>query len=150
MKTDLLAARPPTTTTTAQRARHRGALAGLALGAAALLAGCGLDVVADTAPSVPPDIDVAYPPAAQRLEEEGTVRVRLRYDATGAVTEARVAQSSGSPRLDAAALAAGQKMRLKPGTRNGVPVGGTALVPFTFRLADSPDEPVGTRVVPKR
>ncbi|WP_244120022.1 energy transducer TonB, partial [Burkholderia gladioli] len=43
-----------------------------------------------------------YPPKARRLEQEGTVVVRLTIGADGAVKTARVARSSGYPLLDAA------------------------------------------------
>ncbi len=43
-----------------------------------------------------------YPSAAQRNEEEGTVRVRLTVGANGRVSDCSVTQSSGSSSLDAA------------------------------------------------
>ena len=41
-----------------------------------------------------------YPPAAQRNEEEGTVRVRLTVGANGRVSDCTVTSSSGSSSLD--------------------------------------------------
>ena len=100
---------------------------------AAWLAGCV------TAPDVvePPRMEafsVPYPAAARRLDQQGTVKLQLAYDATGAVQDARVVQSSGSPALDKAALAAVPRFRIRPGTRNGVPQSGVVVQPIRFRM----------------
>ena len=104
-----------------------------ALVCAAWLAGCV------TAPDVvePPRMEafsVQYPAAAPRLDQQGTVKLRLAYDATGAVQDARVVQSSGSPALDKAAMAAVPKFRIRPGTRNGVPQSGVVVQPIRFSM----------------
>ena len=100
---------------------------------AAWLAGCA------SAPDVvePPRMEafsVPYPAAARRLNQQGTVKLRLAYDATGAVQDARVVQSSGSPALDKAALAAVPRFRIRPGTRNGVPQSGVVVQPIRFSM----------------
>ena len=100
---------------------------------AAWLTGCV------TVPDVvePPRMEsfsVPYPAAARRLDQQGAVKLRLAYDATGAVQDARVVQSSGSPALDKAALAAVPRFRIRPGTRNGVPQSGVVVQPIRFSM----------------
>lgn len=73
---------------------------------------------------------------SQELGEKGVVRVRLRYDIHGVVQEARIVQSSGSKRLDFAALAAARKARIQAGTRNGAPQRGEVVLPVRFVLQD--------------
>jgi periplasmic protein TonB len=46
-----------------------------------------------------------YPESARRRGEQGDVTVRFTVESSGQVTDVTVAKSSGSPRLDAAALA---------------------------------------------
>lgn len=107
----------------------------VALGAACMLAACATSAVI-TPPKLAQPFNVVYPEMSQELGEEGVVRVRLRYDIHGVVQEASIAQSSGSPRLDAAALVAARKARLLPGTRNGAPQGGVVVLPVRFVLQD--------------
>ena len=63
-----------------------------------------------------------YPPSARRLREEGDVRLAVHIDERGLVTEVRVVRSSGSPRLDSAAIETVKKWRFVPATVNGQPV----------------------------
>ncbi|MFM0527178.1 TonB family protein [Paraburkholderia strydomiana] len=77
-----------------------------------------------------------YPPKARRLEQEGTVLVRLNIGADGAVKKARVAQSSGYPLLDAAALASIEAGHCQPYTTAGVPRAVEAEQPIAFNLND--------------
>ena len=60
-----------------------------------------------------------YPPAARRLREEGDVRLSVHIDESGRVTEVKIARSSGSSRLDAAAVETVKKWRFKPATVDG-------------------------------
>ncbi|MFM0688698.1 TonB family protein [Paraburkholderia strydomiana] len=77
-----------------------------------------------------------YPPKARRLEQEGTVVVRLTIGADGAVKKARVAQSSGYPLLDSAALASIEAGHCQPYTTAGVPRAVEAEQPIAFNLND--------------
>ncbi|MFA5120498.1 energy transducer TonB [Zavarzinia sp.] len=63
----------------------------------------------------------AYPPAARRRGETGTVEMRLLIDVDGRVTDSALEGSSGSAALDAAALAALSDCRFKPGLTGGQP-----------------------------
>ena len=98
------------------------------------------------APSVAPAVDVAarpvggvippppYPLAARRRGEQGRVLVRVVVSADGLAAAVSLVTSSGSPRLDDAALAAVRAARFTPATRNGHMVEGAAEVPIVFRL----------------
>ena len=78
-----------------------------------------------------------YPILSRRMNEEGTVVLRVELDETGAVVAAQVKSSSGYPRLDEAALAAVRHWRCQPAMRQGQPVRSVALQPFKFVLQGS-------------
>jgi protein TonB len=81
-----------------------------------------------------PPPSVTYPAQSRRTGETGKVVVRLTTDESGAVAKAVVASSSGSPRLDQAAVDAVLRMRCKPYIDNGRPVSVTAQQPVNFEL----------------
>lgn len=78
----------------------------------------------------------AYPATSRRLNEAGTVVVRVELDETGRVAAARIATSSGHPRLDEAGLAAVRAWHCTPARRNGQAVRAIALQPFRFVLQE--------------
>jgi protein TonB len=82
-----------------------------------------------------PDVPVRYPPDAFKAGVEGTVVLRLYVDDTGALLadSTRVAEGSGSPALDSAAVAGVAGMRFAPARRQGVPVATAFLQPVHFR-----------------
>ncbi len=98
-----------------------------------------------TAPLVAPGDDppvaldantpAVYPAALLRAGIEGTVLVRLFVDATGRIEpdSIRIAESSGYPALDSAALAAAPKLHFAPALHQGAPVATPFLQPFHFR-----------------
>jgi len=73
---------------------------------------------------------------SRRNRESGTAVVELRVDVTGHIDSARVATSSGYPRLDAAALDAVQSSACVPYKENGKPVPASAKVPVVFNLSE--------------
>ena len=75
-----------------------------------------------------------YPLASRRLGEQGTVRVRLVIDETGAVEQADVLSSGGSERLDRVALEAARATRCRPWLADGRPIRVSAVRPFAFRI----------------
>lgn len=81
--------------------------------------------------AVPP----RYPAEARRLKEEGTVVLLLTVGPDGRVADIHVSRSSGSNRLDNAALTAVKKWRWSPTLRNGqpVPVRGIVEIPFVLK-----------------
>ena len=75
-----------------------------------------------------------YPRQSTRMGEKGTAKIRLSIDEKGQVIKAVVSESSGSERLDAAALAAAKEIRCKPYVENGRPVAAIAVQPIKFDL----------------
>lgn len=93
-------------------------------------------------PMDPPRYDVAYlrnpapayPPLSRRMKEEGRVMLRVRVGAGGEPRDVQVASSSGSERLDHAAVEAVRRWRFAPAHRGDEAVEAWALVPISFRL----------------
>lgn len=83
-----------------------------------------------------PDTEAFYPAFSKRIGEEGNVEVRLQIDESGNVQTTQVALSSGSPRLDKAAMDLAQKIRFKPYLQNGVPIKIFAKIGVKFKLKD--------------
>lgn len=67
-----------------------------------------------------------YPALSLELNETGTVRVRVQVSAEGRPLDVSLAQSSGYPRLDRAALEAVRQWRFVPARR------GQEAIPFNF------------------
>jgi TonB family protein len=78
---------------------------------------------------------VEYPPALFARGIEGKVLLRLHVDETGHVApeSTKVAESSGYPALDSAALAAVPRFQFAPALKNGTPVAATFMQPVHFR-----------------
>jgi len=76
----------------------------------------------------------AYPPVARRLGEQGRVLLRVLVTADGRPGEVEVRTSSGSPRLDAAALETVRRWRFVPARQGDRPLAAWVLVPISFRL----------------
>lgn len=84
-----------------------------------------------------PTAEEHYPPSAKRLGEQGSAAVRVCVDPSGRLTELpTVAQSAGSPRLDAGAieLARAGSGHYRPAKENGRAVGSCFAFKVTFRL----------------
>ncbi len=77
-----------------------------------------------------------YPPAARRLNEEGTVVLRVRVDALGRPDVVEVASSSGSVRLDEAAVRSVQRWRFDPARAGTQAIAGWVSLKVTFRLTE--------------
>jgi TonB family protein len=82
-----------------------------------------------------PDVPIAYPPALYDQKVEGDVTLRLFVDSTGKLVpeSTRVAEPSGYPALDSAALAGSKALKFAPAKRRGVPVATVFLQPVEFR-----------------
>ncbi len=93
-------------------------------------------------PATPPDFRAAYlrnpapayPNAARRNGEEGTVTLRVLVSTDGAAREVALERSSGSSLLDTAALATVKTWRFVPARRGGEVQEAWVLVPVVFRL----------------
>ena len=124
----------------------------LVLGAAASAFACGreddgtvrLVDHASAAPAIPPEeppvainpvSPVRYPAALLAQGIEGRVLLRLYADSTGQLVpdSTRIAESSGYPALDSAALAGSGELRFSPALRQGQPVAAQFLQPVQFR-----------------
>ncbi len=78
-----------------------------------------------------------YPAASRRLGESGRVLVRVEIDTHGRARQVQLLRSSGSLRLDDAALTAVRGARFKPYTENGEPLVVWTTVPIVFELENS-------------
>lgn len=108
------------------------------------------DVVAPPSPPLPPVAStpklishveyvrapqVEYPAVSRRLREQGRVLVRVLIDRQGRAERVEVQNSSGSQRLDDAAVKAAREALYRPYSENGVPIPVWALVPTRFELS---------------
>jgi periplasmic protein TonB len=97
---------------------------------------------APPAPVTPPDFSAAqlnnpgpaYPFAARKAREQGVVLLRVLVTDGGRAGEVRLHESSGSLRLDQAALATVKRWKFVPAKQAGKPVQAWVLVPITFKL----------------
>jgi TonB family protein len=92
---------------------------------------------ANELPPVPlnPNSPVDYPPTLAAQGIEGTVLLRLMVDTNGTIMRdsTRVAESSGYPALDSAAMQAVPSLRYAPAERDGAKVAMAFLQPIYFR-----------------
>jgi TonB family protein len=92
---------------------------------------------ANELPPVPlnPNSPVDYPPTLAAQGIEGTVLLRLMVDTNGTIVRdsTRVAESSGYPALDSAAMQAVPSLRYAPAERDGAKVAMAFLQPIYFR-----------------
>jgi len=97
-----------------------------------------------------PDVPIAYPPALFDQKIEGDVTLRLFVDSTGKLVpeSTRVAEPSGYPALDSAALAGSATLRFAPAKRHGVAVATAFLQPVEFRQVGTTRTGGGTVTLP--
>jgi protein TonB len=119
---------------------------------AALLLACGGDpgLPDDQTPDAPrpafeppvltnAGVPVDYPPALYDEGIDGTVVLRLFVDETGTILPEStvVAEGSGYPQLDSAAIAGVAAMQFAPARRAGTPIATAFLQPVHFRSSDA-------------
>jgi periplasmic protein TonB len=75
-----------------------------------------------------------YPAMSRRLGEEGRVLMKVLVSAEGAAEDVQIEKSSGSDRLDNAAISAVKRWRFIPAKRNNQPLSAYVLVPMKFSL----------------
>ncbi|MCE5202609.1 MAG: energy transducer TonB [Mizugakiibacter sp.] len=75
-----------------------------------------------------------YPIAALRGHHEGVTVVHVQVDADGQVEAATLAQSSGWPELDQAAVESVRQWRFRAARRDGQAIDGALDVPVRFRI----------------
>jgi TonB family protein len=76
----------------------------------------------------------AYTDEARNLKLEGEVLLEVQFLASGQLHVNRVVRGLGHG-LDETAIAAANKMRFKPASRNGQPMDSTAVVHVVFQMA---------------
>lgn len=81
-------------------------------------------------------VDPLYPPASRRADEQGAVRLRVLVDERGRPQEVQVAQSSGYPRLDEAAVTAVKRWVFAPAMQDAAPIPTWTQVNVVFQLLD--------------
>ncbi len=103
-------------------------------------------IIADPGPTVPARFDPRhagglqppYPTASRRIGEEGDVVVHVRIGRDGRVLAASLARSSGSARLDDAAVRhALANWRFSPALTDGAAVEAARDITVRFRLAEA-------------
>jgi TonB family protein len=85
--------------------------------------------------AINPVSPVRYPPALLAQGIEGRVLLRLYVDSAGNVIpdSTRIAESSGYPALDSAALVGSPELRFSPALHQGRPIAAPFLQPVHFR-----------------
>jgi TonB family protein len=80
------------------------------------------------------DSPIQYPPRLYDQKVEGDVVLRLFVDSAGrlAAESSRVAESSGYPALDSAALSGSRRLRFTPARRHGLSIATAFLQPIEF------------------
>ncbi len=76
----------------------------------------------------------AYPSLSRRMGEQGKVLLRVVVRSDGIPDSVTLRQSSGSQRLDEAALEAVRKWRFVPARRGDAPISAAVIVPIVFTL----------------
>ncbi|MCB5186999.1 energy transducer TonB [Methylobacillus caricis] len=77
-----------------------------------------------------------YPAMSRRLGEQGVVMLRMLISETGVPESIQIETSSGSERLDKAALEAAKKSRFNPYKRNNKPMKVSVIAPVRFTISD--------------
>jgi TonB family protein len=85
--------------------------------------------------AINPVSPMIYPPALLEQGIEGRVVLRLYVDSQGKLVSdsTRIAESSGYPALDSAAVQGAASLRFSPALRRGRPVSAPFLQPVHFR-----------------
>jgi protein TonB len=79
-------------------------------------------------------VEPMYPPASRRLDEEGSVQLRVHVDERGRARDVELLKSSGFDRLDAAAIAAVRRWQFSPAMQDSRAVPAWTQVNVLFRL----------------
>lgn len=83
---------------------------------------------------------VSYPEVARLAGATGSALVEAWVGADGGVSRVEVLQSSGGAAFAQAARDAVRLTRFRPGTRGGVPVACSVVLPVTFTLSEVPGD----------
>lgn len=94
------------------------------------------------APVIPPNFQAdyldnpppVYPALSRRMGEQGKIVLRMLVNAKGTADNVELRRSSGSSRLDDAALDVVKRWRFVPAKQGDQPVAAWLLIPITFSL----------------
>ncbi|HLO62924.1 MAG TPA: energy transducer TonB, partial [Azonexus sp.] len=75
-----------------------------------------------------------YPPLSKRMGEEGKVILRVSVNPQGTADNVEIKTSSGSPRLDEAALKTVRNWKFIPAKQGNTAIQSFVLVPIIFKL----------------
>lgn len=78
-----------------------------------------------------------YPPSEQRMEHEGTVRVRITIAPDGRVSAIERLSATSDAFWRVTERQALSRWRFRPATEDGRPIAGTMTLTLTFRLTDA-------------
>jgi TonB family protein len=93
---------------------------------------------------------IEYPAESLRAEEQGTTVLRVWFNAANEIERAEIAQSSGSPRLDAAALSGLPRCKFKLlGVQPGMAPKEPVRIEYVWRLVDDPPSTPSVPRVPE-
>ena len=113
--------------------------AGVVLATGLLTVGCDIGAEIERPRPLFGESPVEYPAEMWDRDVEGSTLVRVLVSESGGVDSVVVAESSGYPSLDSAAVAGARSMRFAPAHRGGEPLRVWARVPIHFRKdADRP------------
>lgn len=96
-----------------------------------------MEGVADSPPFPVNKPQPTYPGALLKKGIGGKVLVTCEVDDSGRILSTSIKTSSGHPDLDKAAIAAVNKWKFKPGTKDGRNVKAICIVPFNFEIKKS-------------
>ena len=92
----------------------------------------------DRQPTARTDIDPVYPAEADQQRQSGSVRVQLKVEADGRVSQVEVVESTPPGVFDASALDAFRAARFTPGQKAGRPVRALVLIEVTYDWTGRP------------
>ena len=92
----------------------------------------------DRQPTARTDIDPVYPAEADQKRQSGRVRVQLKVEADGRVSQVEVVESTPPGVFDASALDAFRTARFTPGQKAGRPVRALVLIEVTYDWTGRP------------
>jgi protein TonB len=107
--------------------------------AATLVVGCGGEGEIQQPSPLYGEVPIEYPLHMWDQDMEGETLLRVRVTDTGYVDSVEVAESSGYPAFDSAAVAGARDLRFQPARRDGKRIEVWAQVPVHFSKRPRPD-----------
>jgi TonB family protein len=77
---------------------------------------------------------VSYPERALRMHEQGSVTLTFTVERDGTVTDSKITESSGSDRIDGAAIDSVLRRKYQPAMKDGVPIRARTKTSIEFAL----------------